>query len=88
MHAPLSLPLHCSKCGRPVTVEYLPVPDGIPASTPTWTCPHYHCGGNNWLGGIQEVRDVWKGHGPKASSWPTRPPGGDAPTPPDASTNN
>ena len=61
-----TLPLHCTRCGRAVSVQYLPESVDDPSKRPPqWTCPHWQCGAGNLLIGVQSYVAVWKGHGPR-----------------------
>jgi hypothetical protein len=60
----VNLPLHCSRCGRPVTVEYRPEAlVDLSKAPPVWRCPHHGCIGSNMLGGgVRDIIAVWSGH--------------------------
>lgn len=66
-----SLSLHCTRCTRPVTVEYIEyMPDALLESNqhpPTWVCPHADCIGTNLIGGVRTIVSVSTGHALKLS---------------------
>lgn len=62
----VTIPVHCGRCGRRVTVEYIPEALADVALYPrSWRCPHSGCTGLNAMGGVRSVVAVWTDHGPK-----------------------
>lgn len=42
MPEPVTLPLHCPECGRPVTLRFSEWTPEHPRESQTWKCPHCH----------------------------------------------
>ena len=63
--SPITLPVNCVHCGRPVTLQFSDMPTVLNIES-IWTCPHSRCpileGQRIEFPG--ELMDVWCGHGP------------------------
>ena len=62
--APVTLPLNCVACGRPVTVRYLPH-DNSETAMQSWACPYEDCRNPNTIGVSGTVLDAVARYGPK-----------------------
>ena len=54
---PVSLPLQCVRCERPVTVRYWPH-DDTETAMQSWTCPYVDCRNPNTIGVSGTVVDT------------------------------
>jgi hypothetical protein len=63
----LTMVSHCTRCGRAVTIEYLPeiTEHEPPLTPPSWQCPHWQCSGLNVVSGATGIVSVSKRYGPK-----------------------